>query len=606
MARFFLVLLSLIAGAAGAANLYLSAAEQGGHGRRHADEVLDAGARAFSLAIAADAELEVARKAAQRTTFQFTLADLAARGEAPNDLALRQARMAVGEGEAEPVIFIATSAGILATKGEEPLPLGDEQVPSLVREALSGAEGHGFASVDGKLHRIRALPVATGALAVAFPVNDAFAARLSRTLGTDVTFLHGGKAVASSLPMMDRAELAEAASGEGEGKFGFGARPASFSLTDFVELPLFTPWEGTVRASSRALGAGKGSLAVLSVPTRATVGALVDRQKRDLLLWGLVAVLGFFFAAIGGSGRKRAASEVGLLADVAERAAEGDVNAQAPEYLPGDLGRLARAMNLLASRQAPGLAAEVSHAFLSSAEEPPADVADAFPFGGEPSPVEPRFVQDEEMEEEPAQRFDEAPPSLDRFFEAMDPAERTPEPAHSFDAPEPERSFPEATEPTQRDAPLPFGSAHEFPFGHPEGEEPAALAGGLAPWDQPTRPLPSIAAKARKEPAEPFGEEGTTRLPPELMAQLAKMPEPEEPAPLEEDEEEAHLREVFDRFVAMRQECGESSVGLQFERFATKLRTNRAQLVEKYRCKTVRFTVYAKDGRAALKATPVR
>ena len=39
---------------------------------------------------------------------------------------------------------------------------------------------------------------------------------------------------------------------------------------------------------------------------------------------------------------------------------------------------------------------------------------------------------------------------------------------------------------------------------------------------------------------------------------------------------------------------------------AQKLRKNREQLVQKYACRTVRFAVYVKDGKAALKATPVK
>jgi len=63
---------------------------------------------------------------------------------------------------------------------------------------------------------------------------------------------------------------------------------------------------------------------------------------------------------------------------------------------------------------------------------------------------------------------------------------------------------------------------------------------------------------------------------------------------------------VFDAFVSTRAQCGESADGINYERFATKLRTNRDQLVQKYNCRTVRFQVYVKEGKAALKATPVR
>jgi hypothetical protein len=71
-------------------------------------------------------------------------------------------------------------------------------------------------------------------------------------------------------------------------------------------------------------------------------------------------------------------------------------------------------------------------------------------------------------------------------------------------------------------------------------------------------------------------------------------------------EEEQHWREVFRDFVRTRAECGESAEGLTYERFRQKLESNKSALVNKYGCKTVRFQVYVKDGKAALKATPVR
>jgi len=76
------------------------------------------------------------------------------------------------------------------------------------------------------------------------------------------------------------------------------------------------------------------------------------------------------------------------------------------------------------------------------------------------------------------------------------------------------------------------------------------------------------------------------------------------PKPVAPDE--VHFQDVFHEFLAVRERCGESGDGLTFEKFAGKLRKNRDQLVQKYGCRTVRFQVYVKDGRAALKATPVR
>ena len=74
----------------------------------------------------------------------------------------------------------------------------------------------------------------------------------------------------------------------------------------------------------------------------------------------------------------------------------------------------------------------------------------------------------------------------------------------------------------------------------------------------------------------------------------------------ESEEEAAHFAHVYDEFVQAKKQCGESQTGLTFDKFLTKLRDNKATLVAKHGCRTVRFSVYVKDGKAALKATPVR
>jgi hypothetical protein len=77
------------------------------------------------------------------------------------------------------------------------------------------------------------------------------------------------------------------------------------------------------------------------------------------------------------------------------------------------------------------------------------------------------------------------------------------------------------------------------------------------------------------------------------------------PAAISETEER-HFQDVFRDFVATREKCGEAADGLTYEKFKTKLLKNKDQLVTKYQCRTVRFQVYVKEGKAALKATPVK
>jgi hypothetical protein len=72
------------------------------------------------------------------------------------------------------------------------------------------------------------------------------------------------------------------------------------------------------------------------------------------------------------------------------------------------------------------------------------------------------------------------------------------------------------------------------------------------------------------------------------------------------NEEDRHFREVFDRFVALKKECGESTAGLTFDKFVVTLRKNRDAILSRHEAARVRFTVYTKAGKAALKATPLK
>jgi hypothetical protein len=67
-----------------------------------------------------------------------------------------------------------------------------------------------------------------------------------------------------------------------------------------------------------------------------------------------------------------------------------------------------------------------------------------------------------------------------------------------------------------------------------------------------------------------------------------------------------YFKQIFDQFVSMKRTCNEPTAGLVYERFAEKLVKNREDLMLKTGCRDVRFTVYVKDGKAALKATPVK
>jgi polyhydroxyalkanoate synthesis regulator phasin len=178
--------------------------------------------------------------------------------------------------------------------------------------------------------------------------------------------------------------------------------------------------------------------------------------------------------------------------------------------------------------------------------------------------------------------------------------------------------------------PVPDSTSSAFSFGSDDKKEasgmvqpavlPPPVAGGVKPVVMP----PPVAAA---------NTQGVRMPPPAPMrAPAAKAPPPAPGIPGVQDEksvsvafkldaiapnkaggaspylshdEEEHFREVFQKFSEMRAQCGESTSDLTYERFLGTLQKHRdAILQQRPDAKGVRFTVYAKDGKAALKAAP--
>ncbi|MEM9071956.1 MAG: MXAN_5187 family protein [Myxococcota bacterium] len=181
---------------------------------------------------------------------------------------------------------------------------------------------------------------------------------------------------------------------------------------------------------------------------------------------------------------------------------------------------------------------------------------------------------------------------------APSPEPFAPEPFAAPPAPTP--AAPPAAAPPAPAPPPPAPPAG--PVELPPVPSPTASAPEPPPAAPPAGPpsIPSPADLIRPPLGDDFDEdEGATmvaQVPEELLAAAAER----------KNDEEAHFRQVFDDFVAMKRECGEATTGLTFERFSQTLRKNRDTIVSKHGAKDVRFSVYKKNGKAALKATPVK
>ncbi len=137
-------------------------------------------------------------------------------------------------------------------------------------------------------------------------------------------------------------------------------------------------------------------------------------------------------------------------------------------------------------------------------------------------------------------------------------------------------------------------SAFSFPG---EASSPSAVSNPMvASKALPSAPQRSIPKAA--EAANPNAPAPPARRPPPPRSH-------EQHADVGETKEEA-WRRVYQEFVGLKQQCGEKVDGLTYQKFEVTLKKNEDTLVQKHGATSVKFSVYVKDGKAALKASPVR
>jgi hypothetical protein len=154
-------------------------------------------------------------------------------------------------------------------------------------------------------------------------------------------------------------------------------------------------------------------------------------------------------------------------------------------------------------------------------------------------------------------------------------------------------------------------------------DAPSQPKAAAKPNEPPATPKPAPKAEAPAPPKPPQAPPIAAPKPALANKPLAA-PKPVAPSPVapprpagalnggsndnsgEPLDEAAHFRDVYQQYMSMRKDCGESVEGLSYEKFETTLTKTRDQVLSKHPAKAVRFTVYVKEGKAALKAAPVK
>ncbi len=461
----------------------------------------------------------------------------------------------------------------------------------LIADALRGYLSDDVWGIGGKLERVAAAPVLSkgrdrivGAIYVGAETGEALVERLKKNLEVDVALLLRGKVIASSRAVGELDGLPDlAAQHTKEIETVKRTPPLAFKVGKQHLLSVVAPFPGQA-------GEQQAYYALVGVqPANTDLSSLISNASSEDLKWGnfpwiqLLAGVGLAIGLGLFLQRMEVENPLQQLRRDLQKLASGDLQKIDDARYGGHIGGLARDVNAAIERftHSPSPRSDAAGKDLgailgpsggstfdlpgpasafSSAPPPPAFPPPPPGLGlGGPPPL-PGFGN-----APPASSFAPPPPSF-------------PPPAPAFGAP-PAPAFP----PPARFSAAAFGGSSNG--GILEAPSTSASSPNLKmPWS--TLPAAALEDGSRDRSAE--GE--STRV----------------VAYDEDEEEEAHFGRTFDDFLDKKRQCGESIVGLSRDKFFQKLRDNKAALVDKHGCRTVRFSVYIKDGKAALKATPVR
>jgi hypothetical protein len=435
----------------------------------------------------------------------------------------------------------------------------------LVDDALAGYLRDDLWASNGTLYFVSAAPVVkrdppvayAGAVVLGHKVTNELAKTLVSQLDVDIGFFLGSDDVAGSKTLaLDHAPMLAALKQLSGGDVAQDCKAnRQFELTSGPDL-----MQGIIaRLPGEAMARQAFFTVYIKKPqARGFVGTLDVVRKSDLSKKGLIVVgVGFLLVLALGIGfmwiesdrplRRLAADAVKLAKNESERLGE--------DKHGGKYGSIARSVNIHIDKL--GRDAKSARTNLDQLLGPAPEgslgtidlLAGALP-ASRPGGTAPAA----------------APPPSDFKFHDPAPAPARPTPARTPTpvprAPTPPPA-PAATPP--RGTPPPIAAT----TGHNQ-TQPLSLDDDILGTPPPASPPARAAARPAEKPPDPY------------------------------------FKQVYDQFVAVKKSCNENTAGLTYTKFSEKLVKNRDDLMAKTGCKEVRFTVYVKDGKAALKATPVK
>ena len=542
-------------------------------------------------------------------------------------------------------LLIGTDGAVVASAGAEsklPTPLTGFPV---VAEALTGVARDGLWIQDGKAVHVVAAAIWEGAspaggVVLGWPWNGELAAAIGRGVGAPVfvvgTAASGAGGVGPAGSSIDPAVVAK-------------REPFGEPTPTLGPLPILVPERARYSIASVPLYPGEGTFAAATVIDRDPAYAGLASLQVGIL--GLTTLLGLLVLVIVVMTMNGVKKPLDIILDHLSQVQQGNNVGILPEAgLSGPFLRLGKQINAILQAMpstrpggvapmgfgggsfdgAPptsspgfsggfgsdpglgmgGLASESSgrnaipSTSTSPVSQPPAFTPPAVPTPPpQPLSMPPTTAAGGSNSGAPtsgiANLFDDGPDPLAAFrVPATKPPAPTPPPAPqpSFDAAE--EDLPHGGGGMQPEATVMFQVPESLLQASAAAEKPKPSA-ARSPSGSAPKPMPQAPFQPSRTSNVDDNRTVVAQVPQELLATIA-------PKNDVDASDEAHYKEVYEKFVQTRIDCAEDTSDLSYERFVAKLLKNRQQIVDKHKAKSVRFQVYVKDGKAALRALPVR
>ncbi len=494
------------------------------------------------------------------------------------------------------IILLDKDGRVVARLGIDDNEFGDSMAGVfLVDDALRGQQRDDIWVLNSKFYLTSAAPIVErlgnyrylGAVVLGKHIDTSFARSLVKGLQVEANFFASGASLVSTTAA-DSAESAFLRSYD-------NIRHADHDITDDCSLGDFvehrTQKETTMGLAARLPGEAKHLDAFyslsLSRPNQSPIASVMGGLTQEDFSWGTIPsalyFLGILLTLLFGFFLLRRESEKPMreLLDDAIELIKEPTKSRLKEKHRGTFGSLARSINIYLDKIKMGnseASATGLDPFIHS-RSPSGSYSGLRPISPGSNPSEP-VSRPISQAAAPAPVPSFAPPLSSEPMQST-PSVRLPSYSKNKNPAIPAVPYEQSGKNISPESPMSGPSALSTPLPHtPSASEPKPSL-SVSDYDLGIPPL-------AKTPSPP------------------KVPKPPAIRMATQTSPQLTMREIFTQFIDMKQRFDESTSGITFEIFAKKLEKNRTALMKKHDCTDVQFTVYEKNGRAALRATPIK